>query len=204
MGYQEEKQRIIGYVTNNGRIITLKPDKSNLKQYCRELETFSDGKKIIIKYPGYKTTESKCDYCVFLVEEDKAHPVSHVEIMQDLYDKTTLQNYKLMKQYIEAAARDGKDIPIPDSLQNSCRGVFSFEELTALMFYIAIQEDINYPEKHYQGRKMCFCRYLEAVYCKVYTNHKLGEALDRAVARYIPKNWNDAGDLYDVVSRIQR
>lgn len=51
---------------------------------------------------------------------------------------------------------------------------------------------------------MCFCRYLEAVYCKVYTNHKLGEALDRAVARYIPKNWNDAGDLSDVVSRIQR
>lgn len=96
------------------------------------------------------------------------------------------------------------DITVPAVLMNSCRGRFSFEELTALMFYIAIQEDINYPEVHCHGRKMCFNRYLEAIYCRVHNNHTLDEALDRAVARYIPKDWNDAGDLYDVVSCIRR
>lgn len=77
--------------------------------------------------------------------------------------------------------------------------------MTDLMFYIAMQEDINYPEVRYQGRKMCFYRYLEAVYCKIYNNHTLEEAIKKAVARgYIPRNWCDVGDLYDVVSGIQR
>ncbi|MDE6064335.1 MAG: hypothetical protein K2G20_07105, partial [Lachnospiraceae bacterium] len=146
MGYQEEKQRIIGYVTDNGKIITLKSDQSNLRQYCRELETFSDGKKIAISYPGYKTTETKCDYCVYLVDKMEEYPVSHADIMQDLYEKTTVQNYELMKHYIEAIATTGMNIMVPYALKNSRNSGFSFEELTALMFYIAIQEDINYPE----------------------------------------------------------
>ena len=78
-------------------------------------------------------------------------------------------------------------------------------EPTDLMFYIAIQEDINYPGVRYQGRKMCFYRYFEAIYCKVHANHRIEEAIEKAVARgYIPVNWHDVGDLYDVVSRIQR
>lgn len=52
---------------------------------------------------------------------------------------------------------------------------------------------------------MCFYRYLEAIYCKVHENHKIEEADNRAVARgYIPKNRNDVGDLYEVVSKIPR
>lgn len=180
-------------------------DRSNEKQYCRILEMFSNYKNLIIKYPGYKTTRTKCDYCVYLADEKSENPVSHIEIMQDLYAKTTVQNYRHMRRYVEAVATEGKDIAIPDLLQESDMGVFSFEELTALMFYIAIQEDINYPETCYDGRKMCFYRYLEAVYCKVNTNHRFDEACDRAVAkRYKPRKWDDVGDLYDVVSAIRR
>ncbi len=205
MGYIDEKQRIIDYVAKDGIIIELTPNKSNEKQYYRELEKFSSSKKLAIRYPGYKTTKTKCDYCVYLVDEEGEKPISHVEIMQDLYDKTTPQNYELMKSYVEAVARYGKGIEVPDSLQNSYNYGFTFEELTSLMFYIAIQEDINYPEAHYQGRKMCFYRYLEAVYCKVNTNHEIGEAFDKAVARgYIPRNWNDVGNLYNAVSEIRR
>ena len=73
------------------------------------------------------------------------------------------------------------------------------------MFYIAIQEDINYPGERFQGRKMCFYRYLEALYCKVHSNHLIEEAIDKAVAYgYIPRNWNDVGELYNIVSRIKR
>lgn len=52
---------------------------------------------------------------------------------------------------------------------------------------------------------MCFYRYLEEIYCKVHTNHRIEEAVDKATAYgYIPRNWNDVGELYNVVSRIQR
>lgn len=124
--------------------------------------------------------------------------------MQDLYEKTTRDNYEDMRRYIESVAVYGTGSVISASLHSASSIGFPFEELTSLMFYIAIQEDINYPDAHYQGRKMCFYRYLEAVYCKVHGNHELHEAIEKAVARYIPKNWRDVGDLYEVVSGICR
>lgn len=211
MGYIDEMQRIIQYVTKDGIIIKLASDRSNEKKYCKELEKFSNGKRLIIRYPGYKTTSKKCDYCVYLVDKNDESPISHIQIMQDLYEKTTEQNYERMKQYIETVAKRGKDIEGEDievynALQDSCDIGFSFEELTSLMFYIAIQEDINYPEARYQGRKMCFYRYLEAIYCKTHTNkYTLDDANRKAEAKgYIPKNWDDVGGLYDVVSKIRR
>lgn len=203
MGYLEEKQRIIDYITNDGKIIELTVD--NEKEYYQELQTYADLTKLAIRYPGYKTTEKKCDYCVYLVDGRGERPISHVEIMYDLYDKTTKDNYEYMKRYVEYVADIGRNIRIEPSLKPDFNKGFSFEQLTDLMFYIAIQEDINYPKSYYQGRKMCFYRYLEAVYCKVYNNHKIEEAIEKAVARgYIPNNWHDVGDLYDVVSGIQR
>mgnify|MGYP000709583605 FL=1 len=203
MGYSDEKQRIIDYVTNDGMIIELTPNKDNEKAYYQELEIYADMTKLGIRYPGYKTTQTKCDYCVCLVDRRGEHPISHVEIMNDLYDKTTMQNFEHMKKYVEDIARIGRNVEIENSLEPTFDRGFSFEQLTDLMFYIAIQEDINYPERYYQGRKMCFYRYLEAIYCKIYSNHSLKEAILRAKANYIPKNWNDVGNLYDIVAQIK-
>lgn len=205
MGYFDEQQRIVDYVTFDGMIIELTQNKDNLKSYYQVLETYEDSTRLAIRYPGYKTTRNKCDYCVYLVNEDGEHPISHVEIMYDLYDKTTVQNYQYMKRYIEDVATIGRDVNIHTSLFQTFEHGFSLEKLTDLMFYIAIQEDINYPGERFQGRKMCFYRYLEAVYCKVHTNHQIEDAVDKAIAHgYIPRNWNDVGELYNIVSRIQR
>lgn len=205
MGYFDERQRIVDYVTHDGMIIELTQNMDNLKSNYQVLETYADSSQLAIRYPGYKTTRTKCDYCVYLVDEDGEHPISHVEIMNDLYNKTTIQNFRYMKQYIEDVATTGRDVNIHISLFPAFEYGFSFEVLTDLMFYIAIQEDINYPGEHFQGRKMCFYRYLEAIYCKVHTNHRIEEAVDKATAcGYIPRNWNDVGELYNVVSRIQR
>lgn len=205
MGYFDERQRIVDYVTHDRMIIELTRSKDNLKSHYQVLEEYADSTQLAIRYPGYKTTRNKCDYCVYLVDEEGEHPISHVEIMQDLYNKTTIQNYRYMKQYIEDVARIGRDINIDMALLPAFERGFSFEQLTDLMFYIAIQEDINYPEARFQGRKMCFYRYLEAIYCKVYANHQIAEAIDKAIAHgYIPANWNDVGELYNIVSRIQR
>lgn len=205
MGYFDEKKRIIDYVTNDGMIIELTQNKDNVKSYYQELETYGDSTRLAIRYPGYKTTRNKCDYCVCLVDGDGEHPISHVEIMHDLYNKTNAQNYQYMKKYIEDVATIGREISMPAKLFDTFEHGFSFKKLTDLMFYIAIQEDINYPEVRYQGRKMCFYRYLEAVYCKVHANHRIEEAVDRAITHgSIPRNWNDVGELYSIVSKIRR
>ena len=55
--------------------------------------------------------------------------------------------------------KTGRNIKIEHGLEGAFDNGFSFEQLTDLMFFIAIQEDINYPEVRYQGRIMCFYRY---------------------------------------------
>jgi len=205
MGYTEGRQRISAYVMPNGHVIELTYTKDNLKRYYQVLETYEDCCELAIRYPGYKTEPPKCDYCVYLVDAKGEHPISHVEIMHDLYDKTTKQNYPYMKKYIEEVAEIGQNAKIHFSLAPAFERGYSYEKLTDLMYYIAIQEDINYPAARLQGRKMCFYRYLEAIYCKAFQNHKLEEAVRKATAHgYIPKNWDDVGDLYDTVSKIQR
>lgn len=197
MGYTDEQQRIFDYVTKDRTIIELTPDKDNVKIYYQELEVLSNYKRIAIRYPGYKTKRDKSDYCVYLVDEYGEHPVSHVEIMRDLYEKTNMHNYESMKKYIESVAVYGKEIEIPECLHEMHTKGFTFEELTSLMFYISIQEDINYPMPQYMGRTMCYFRYLEAIYCKVYHRHSLEEAIEKATRRKGPPapNWNDCCDI---------
>lgn len=205
MGYAEEMRRLVDYVTEDGEIIELTPNRDNEKIYYQELEVLSNYKRIAIRYPGYKTKSNRSDYCVYLVDEYGEHPISHVEIMNDLYQKTTPQNYELMKQFVEAVALYGKDIRIPEFLYEAEADGFTFEELTSLMFYISIQEDINYPMPRYMGRTMCYFRYLEAVYCKVNSHHLMEDAIEKATRRYGPPapNWNDVGNLYNNVARIR-
>lgn len=78
-------------------IIELTANRDNVKRYYQELKTYADSKRIAIRYLGYKTT--KCDYCVCIVDERGENPISHVEIMYDLYNKTSIQNYSYMKSY---------------------------------------------------------------------------------------------------------
>ncbi|MCM1495910.1 MAG: hypothetical protein NC089_08970 [Bacteroides sp.] len=205
MGYEDEKVRILDYVTRNGEIIELTPNKDNVKRYYRELVILNNSKKIAIRFPGYKTKRGKSDYCVYLEDGYEEKPISHVEIMQDLYNKTTIRNYSYMKRYVEDVARYGKDIDIPVCLYDVETEGFTFEELTHLMFYIALQEDINYPMPKYLGRTMCYFRYLEAIFCKVNAQYSLNDAIEKATRRGGPpaQNWRNVGDLYDIVSRIR-
>lgn len=205
MGYREEKKRIIDYVTENGKIIELTPNKDNLKKYYQELVGYSDVLKLAIRYPGYKTSKTRCDYCVYFIDESGEHPISHVEVMRDLYDKTNSENYQQMKKYIESVAIYGKDVEVPNTLISTFQSGFPLVILTDLMFYIGLQEDINYPMPRYMGRTMCFFRYLEAIYCKVNAAHKLEEAIERATQKGGPpaREWTGVGDLYEVVSKIR-
>lgn len=68
---------------------------------------------------------------------------------------------------------------------------FTFEELFSSIFWIALQEDINYPMPNYQGRKMSFSRYLETLHC-FESNHTLDEVISRALVKgHSPIDWVD-------------
>lgn len=68
---------------------------------------------------------------------------------------------------------------------------FSFQELATLIPWISLQEDINYPmnerrkrdNEFNEGRKMCFKRYLEAVYTATeegQNSHSIYEVIKRS------------------------
>ena len=69
--------------TENGKIIELTPNKDNLKKYYQELVAYSDVLKLAIRYPGYKTSKRRYDYCVYFIDESGEYPISHVEVMRD-------------------------------------------------------------------------------------------------------------------------
>lgn len=77
--------------------------------------------------------------------------------------------------------------------------------------WIVLQEDINYPIKEgYQGRKMSFYRYLEAIYCQymdyaaAYNNrHSIEEVIERIYAKYKSKLWKDANEIdYHIIKSL--
>lgn len=84
------------------------------------------------------------------------------------------------------------------------RYALTFEELFSSIFWIVIQEDINYPERRHQGRKMPFSRYLEALHCfESENNHTLNEVISRALVEGCPpKDWNDMD--YSFRDRVKR
>lgn len=68
---------------------------------------------------------------------------------------------------------------------------FSIQELTRLIPYIAVQEDINYP--YGKGRKLSFYRYMESILCNCqgYEEHSLNEVIMRTLQKKpIPPLWN--------------
>jgi hypothetical protein len=72
-----------------------------------------------------------------------------------------------------------------------------------LIKWIALQEDINYPPRHgYQGRRMTFARYHEAVLCaEGHTEHHITEVVRRALEHRRQQEWADMD--YSFLSEIR-
>lgn len=64
---------------------------------------------------------------------------------------------------------------------------YSLDELSYVIMFIVLQEDINYPQPRYLGRRMPFARYLEAVYLAQNPNNgifSLKDIIDRALTHF--------------------
>lgn len=61
-------------------------------------------------------------------------------------------------------------------------------EVISVVKWIALQEDIKYPMPRYEGRRMPFARYLEAIHCAE-TKWEVDRVIRRALSHSLPRRW---------------
>lgn len=126
-----------------------------------EVESISDGRKIVVTKPGGKFsfgTIKRDDFMVWVYkpEEDALWLISHKNIFDDLEEKAN-RDLKETLRIIEALTRvyngeDPDDILRELELQNPCGEMP--EVLMKAYKWIWGQEDCNYPPPKYKGRAM--------------------------------------------------
>lgn len=124
-----------------------------------------------IFYPGYKNTSGvkSYDYCVKFHAskyDSQFEPVTHEKIMENfaavVYNNPSLTNLAIdllcdiSHSWENVQIEKYNELEFPD---------FTVGELIECICYIAVQEEINYPqEKNFLGYKRPFYSYLESIY----------------------------------------
>jgi hypothetical protein len=119
----------------------LKADGST-KGYLRR-----DG--LVITYPGYKKNG---DYR--LSENGKAP--KHEDIVTEIFNFTTGENFNSVTNFLDDVYANGL---------YAVSNVFS-KDFKEKIFWITLQEEINYPQPQYAGRRLSFQRFYEAALAK--------------------------------------
>jgi len=201
---------------------------NGLHSYKKTTELCGDGAYISVSYPGYKAKNGKTrDYRVNIHRGDFSTSLSHVNIVVDIYNKIQngMDVQEFIKALIEFI-KDG-DINVINNLHydacnspsddliayvvkahpvNKIEGYnrkgnlfdWTLDELFISIKWIAVQEDINYPNG--MGRKMSFLRYIEAIFVSVDTTHTLGEVINRTLAHNIPDQWKEIKPIKELLA----
>ena len=103
-----------------------------------------------IDYPGYK---QKGDY---RLSRNGIAP-THVNIVNGIYNMVTLNNFSDIKDSLGDLYINGL---------NSTNTFFSIEQ-KELIYWITLQEEINYPQPRYAGRKLPYQRFFEGALAKL-------------------------------------
>ena len=90
---------------------------------------------------------------------------------------------QFIQQAVAAYKRDGKVFD-----QDTNRHQLTFDELFHYIFWICMQEDINYPMPVQRGRRLSYARYVEAVWYQD-NGYSLESVISRAISHSQPVNW---------------
>lgn len=176
---------------------------------------------IWISFPGYKAMKKAgkiiFDYRVMLEKHGGMYPLSHTNLIVDIYTKCLYGNMEvgLFEKFLAKSFEQGNDeIPVMEIrytdtpayllqyikkahrdkkyLLEGNRAYLTLEELFLTMKWIVIQEDMNYPVKQgLEGRKMPLSRYMEAIEVARNGKHELKEVIRRALSHSRPRKWDD-------------
>ncbi len=125
----------------------------NLARYSKTIET--DYTCLTIKYPGYR---GEGDYQVNYND----NPPTHQEICKYLYGlvNNSTESYSDIFNLLSDLYDNGTDILGQYLLIHT-----DADFLITLLFWMTLQDEINFPQPRFQGRCMPFSRYFEAIYC---------------------------------------
>lgn len=114
---------------------------------------------LTITYPGYK---GNGDYRVKIAHN--SNPPTHFDVCEYLYNKVADRtvDYDEMVSLLEDIYVNGTNI----NFENYT--IDEIIKLTTLIFWMTLQDEINYPQPRCQGRRMPFSRYFEAIHCAAF------------------------------------
>ena len=83
---------------------------------------------------------------------------------------------------------------------------YSLDELSQSIIWIALQEDINYPIRYCEARRMPFKRYLEALYCSNSNDINIEQVITRALIedQRPPEDLDEYGINYEEINNINQ
>lgn len=115
--------------------------------------------ELTITYPGYK---GKGDYRVKI--SPNPTPPTHFNVCEYLYHGVAEKkwDYHEIVALLEDVYQNGTDIDV------SKYNLDEVEKLITILFWMTLQDEINYPQPYYQGRRMPFSRYFEAIHCAAF------------------------------------
>lgn len=110
---------------------------------------FSSG-NLLITYPGYKAAGD------YKLTENGIAP-KHTDIVTTIYSAVTNENIILVIEFLD------------DIYTNGLAATSSFfpRSFIEKLFWITLQEEINYPQPAKAGRKLSFQRFYEAILAKI-------------------------------------
>lgn len=121
-----------------------------LKEYGGGAAAFRVG-ELIITYPGYKQNG---DYKLRIGKELVPR---HTDMVKEIYQLTTKENFDQLSFFLEDVYLHGLDAQ---------HNLFdkAFKEK---LYWITLQEEINYPQPKRAGRSLSFMRYYEGALAKI-------------------------------------
>jgi hypothetical protein len=122
-----------------------------MKQLADELKekgepgaSFSVG-ELVINYPGYK---QHGDYKLSVNNEAP----KHTSIVKEIFDQTNKENFTAVISFLEDVYQNGL---------HAMTNIFT-DSFKQKLYWITLQEEINYPQPGRSGRRLPFQRYYEA------------------------------------------
>ena len=114
-----------------------------------ESSSFSVG-ELDINYPGYKGVG---DYRLTI----NGVAPKHTDIVEEVYESTNRENIEEVIAFLDDVYTNGL---------NATSEIFS-NEFSEKIYWITLQEEMNYPQPRYRGRKLPFQRFYEGALSKV-------------------------------------
>ena len=116
-----------------------------------------------LRYPGKLKGNKKGDYCLYLND----YTPTHADIVNAIHHYCQLHGgdaAKNMNDFIADIAENGlSGIVALDAPFSIGEREFEGHETRVLLYWLVLQEDINYPKEHQMGVRMPLTRYTEAI-----------------------------------------